>query len=274
MQLNQTNFLRWNDFTPDTNQPYLPRPYERDRGACPYMPVAYPTEACSFYINSFTGLTLADLGVSSFAGLRLDLVNAVNGGAITAVAPLQQHVLDTDHFNIYATVVFPFLPSGQYYFRITKISDGTALLFSNNVLVRLDKANLDRETVFVRFRHDRFFYGIRYQELIGFYQQFRIHLNQLEEQFESDKESYRAVTTGKNRVFQNYLNKYHKIEAYWMDREAAEALAVAVEHDYFEVNGRRYMLKTGLKISNNPLSKYAKIDFEVWDEDFASVNRC
>lgn len=273
-QVNFHNFLRWQDGALDVAQPYLPRPYQRDTEACDYLPVAYPGEALSFYINNTDGFAFATFSVADMTGLRLDMVHRVTGTATNGVAPLQKHDLPAGRFNLYATVVIPSVVVGQYYFRITRVNAGVPALTSNAVMVRNDKGNLDRETVLLRFRHDRYFYSIRYHELPGFYQQFRVHLNQMEEQFETDRETYRAVTTGKNRTFQSYMNKYHKMEAYYFDRQAMEALAVALEHGELEVNGKRYLIKAGLKIINNPMSKFAKGDFELWSEDFASVNRC
>lgn len=273
-QVNQYNFLRWSDFEISTEQPEIPRAYVRDRGACPYMPIAFPTEAFGFYINTLTGFDFADLDIADFTNLRLDIVNSVSGASTNNIAPLQKHDLGGDRFNIFATGVYPTLSNGQYYFQITKSAGNIPVLFSNNVYVRNDKANLDQETVFVRFKHDRFFYNIQYHELPGFYQQFRLHLNLQETQLDSDKELYKEVTTGKQRTFQNYLNRYRKIEAYYFDKKAHEAAGIMFEHSFLELNGKLYTAKTVYKDNEEPLSTYSKAEIEVWDEEFGSVNRC
>jgi hypothetical protein len=277
MIVNQMNFLRWNDSNPTTTQPVLPRPYRRDSGGCPYMPIAYPTEAMSFYINSASGFTAASFSGSAFSDLRLDLVNVATLAVTAGVGTLQQNFLNAPTntiYNIYSTFVIPSVANGIYVLRITRIASGIPVLTSSFIYVRSDKANLDRETVYVRFRHDRFFYNTRYQDITGFFQQFRIHLNVIERQLDSDKEIYKEISTGRHRTSQNYLERYFVLESYYFDDDAHEAAGVMFEHDYVEINGKKYVVKSTYKESPNQLSKYQKGQAEVWDEEFASVNRC
>lgn len=278
MIVNKYNFLRWDDLAPSTEQPAMPTPYRRDRGGCPYMPIGYPTESLSFYINTVNGFDSSSFSGTAFSGLRLDLIDArTNLPVATGIGVLQQHFLDAptnSKYNIYSTVVLPAAATGVYYFRIVRVAAGVPALQSNFVLVRNDKANLDLETAYVRFRHDRFFYNVGYQDLPGFYQQFRIHLNIIERQLDSDKEIYKEVTTGKHRVSENYLERYYRIETYYFDDAAHEAAGVMVEHDFLEINGRPYKVRATYKENSNQLSVYSKGEFEIWDESFASVNRC
>jgi hypothetical protein len=278
MIINETNFLRWNDQNPSTAQPVLPHPYRRDLGGCPYTPIAFPTEQISFYINKPTGFGPTDFSGTPLSGLRLDLVNAsTNVAAATGIGTLQQVFLNSPTntiYHLYASFVVPSVPVGLYYLRVFRTSAGVPVLISNYILVRSDKANLDRETVLVRFRHDRQFYNVRYQNLPGFYQQFRLHLNVLERQVDSDKEVYKEVTTGRVRTSENYLSRYYRIESYYFDDDAHEAAAVMFEHDYLEINGRQYVVKTTYKENPNQLSVYTKGEAEIWDQAFASVNRC
>lgn len=239
------------------------------------MPVAYPTEALGFYINIPTGFTIGQLGVANFGTLRLDMVNRLTGAVSSSIATLQRDFFaDGVHFNIYATVVWPALQDGIYYLRIYNTTTSTTTFTSNDVQVKNDKSVLDRETVFVRFRHDRVFYDIRYQALTGFYQQFRLHINLLESQFETDKEVYRSVTTGKNRTFQNYISKFCKMEAYYFDEQAHDAMMVLTEHSFVEMNGKLYTNKALYKKLANNLQTLSKGEWEAYEEAFASVNRC
>jgi hypothetical protein len=273
---NKYNFLRWDDQVAP-QFPEMPRPYRRDRGACPYLPVAYPTEILSFYINADVPFTDIFFGIGAWNEMGFTLINASTGAvAHTFVADttLVQHFLNpptNSQYNILATFAFPSVPNGLYYFRIY---GGTGQLKSNLVIVRNDLATLQRETAYVRFRHDRFFYNIPYATVSNFYQQFRIHLSVLERQLDSDVEQYREVTTGKNRTSENYLSRYYRLESYFFDDDAHEAMGIALEHSFLEINGKKYTKKAVYKEGPSQLSGYSKGEAEVWDEEFASVNRC
>jgi hypothetical protein len=235
------------------------------------MPIAYPTEAMAFYINTPLG---ANYG--TFSDMRLSMVRADNGAVVSAnIATLSQHMLAGSNYNFYATIVIPAgATTGIHYFRIYKASDGSEVLRSNYVLVRTDKTNLDNQSIFCRFRHDRFHYNIKYHELIGFYQQFRIPMSIIEEQYESEVEAYKEVTTGKPRILNSYDERFYKLEGYYLDPAAHEAAFIMTKHDYLEMNGLRYRYKAGYKILTDNRSKVNKAEFEVYSESFANVNRC
>jgi hypothetical protein len=149
---------------------------------------------CLFISTAASGFTAASFSGSAFSDLRLDLVNVATLAVTAGVGTLQQNFLNAPTntiYNIYSTFVIPSVANGIYVLRITRIASGIPVLTSSFIYVRSDKANLDRETVYVRFRHDRFFYNTRYQDITGFFQQFRIHLNVIERQLDSDKEIYK-----------------------------------------------------------------------------------
>lgn len=272
MQVNKVNFLRWDNELPSTDQPDIPYAYWQDRGHCGYMPIGYPTEAISFYIN-----TVAGLNYPNFSDLRLDLANV--GAGITAnfnVAPLQQHFIDNTNtkYNIYATVVMPQVPDGIYRFVIYRQSDGFKLMTSSYIWVRNNKAELDEQTVYCRFRHDRHFFGIKYHELTGFYQQFRLNISLLEEQVEVDKETYTEQSTGLRRTSHGDLAKWRKVETYYFDPPAHDAAAAMFEHRYLELNGAQYTVKSSYKRDPPSRSKLTKGEAELWDNSFSALLHC
>lgn len=273
MQINDWNFLRWFDAVVDTAQPLLPYAYWKDKEHCGYMPVGYPTEALSFYINTLSGISTA-----TFSDFRLGLVNASTGTlAASNIATLNQHFVNAPTntlYNIYSAVVIPTLPNGVYYFKIYRNSNATEVLRSSYVLVRNDKTALDTSTIYCKFRHDRYFYGIKYHELPSFYQQFRLNISVLEEDYDTDEEQYKEVTTGINRSFNSYMSKFYKMEAYYFDPAARDATAIMLKHSYLELNGREYTLKSGFKPVPNQRTKLNKGEFEVWDKAFSSANLC
>lgn len=272
-QVNRYNFLRWSDAAAEPGQPDLPHAYWLDREHCGYMPIACPTEALSFYIN-----TLEGSNYGTFGDHQLQLIRVDTGAVVHAnIAGLSQHALPgitPFNYNFYATIVIPPATEGHHYFRIWNASSSTEVLRSNFVYVRTDIANLFNETVYVKFRHDRFFYNIKYHELPGFYQQFRIHLNLLEEQLETNKELYTEITTGRQRTFNSYINKFRAIESYYFDPPAHEAAGIMFEHSEIQLNGKEYSLKSSYKDSPNPKSKLSKGNCELYLDEFASANRC
>jgi hypothetical protein len=276
MRLNKYNFLTWYDSATTTALPEVPIAYLRDREQCACVPIGLPTESMSWYMNTPNGL---DASVyTNFSDFRLALVRADNGAVVHSnLGPLQQHFIDSptnDFFNIYCTLVIPTATFGLHYFRIYRNSDNTELFTSSYILVRTDQAVLYTTTTFARFRHDRYFYGIKYADLPGFYQQFRLGISRIDRQYEGDKEVYREVTTGKQRTFQNNLARYIKFETYYFDSDAHEAAAVMFEHAYFELNGAIYVPKNAYKEPSLVLFKFGKGEIEMWDQEFSTVNRC
>lgn len=269
MILNKYNFLRWDDGTPEPGQPEPPVAYIKDRGHYGYMPVLKPGEATSFYINTEDGL------LYDFADLRIGLVAAHTGNMVAAnIGVLQQHFIDDTltPYNIYCTLVNPAANDGAYYFMIYKNSDSSEVMRSNYLLVR--NGNVEHETMYCKFRHDRTFYNIKYHELEGFYQQFRLNITMIERQPESDREIYKEVTTGAYQVYNAVLNRYLKFETYYFDSAAHEAATVMIEHSEVLFNGRNYTIKSPYREPAVLSSKIAKGEFEMYDDGFASVNRC
>jgi hypothetical protein len=269
MKVNGYNFLSWFDGNASTAQPDLPHAYWKDRESCGFMPIGYPTETMSFYINTPLG---ANYG--TFSDLKLAIVHADGTIANFTAGILSQHMLTSPNYNIYSTFTLPVVPDGIYYLMIYHITGGAEVLRSSYILVRNDKTNLDNETVYCKFRHDRFFYNIKYADLPTFYQQFRIPMSIIERQTESDREVYNEVTTGKPRTLQSFLKRWERFETYYLDPQAHEAVSIMLEHNHVELNGNLRIIKEAYKEPNNPLSKIGKGEFTVWDADFASVNRC
>lgn len=277
MLLNQNNFLRWDDGTsPASVEGPIPSGYLRDRNRCAYKPILVSGEAMRFYINALSGLSFAPSGTDTNT---LELINAVTGSVQNGnLATLNRHEFtDADGNTVrtyYAEVTIDGnVPAGDYVLQIRSAAD--AVLAESNILTVVASSSNYREyTSLVKFRHDRYFYGINYHELDGFYQQFRVHLNIRDRVFEQDKEVYNEVTTGKQRTFNNYLKRLVTAETYFFDDDAHDAAAVMCEHDEFYVNLKRYTAKSVYQPEYDPLSKLYKGTIELYDEEFASANRC
>ncbi|MBL7738719.1 MAG: hypothetical protein JNK14_05830 [Chitinophagaceae bacterium] len=272
--VNRYNFLRWDDGEAAVSiEADLPTGYNIDPSRCDYRPLLVTGEAMRFYINALNGLDIIstpDLNV-------LNLVNAETGAVVVSdVATLQQHqFIDGTGATVktyYAEVVIDStVPVGRYVFEVR--SSGNVLLLQSNQ-IRVVSSNYLTNSCLCKFAHDRYFYGINYQDLAGFYQQFRLNINETDNQFESDKEVYNEITTGKQRTYNNFMKQLKKAETYYFDKYAHEAAAIMFQHDELYINLKRYTAKDVYKISYDQRSKIMKGECELYLEEFASANRC
>lgn len=273
--VNQYNFLRWDDgTTPSTIEGDIATGYTRDPGRCDYKPVLIDSEAMRFYINAPSGMSWID-DPNTF---KLALMNESGTVIDDDIAPLQVHSFDIDSGTVktyYAEVVIDgTVTPGTYYFAITDASGEVIQLTSNKFSVMATSSNYRTITTLAKFRHDRYFYGINYQDLLTFYQQFRLHINKIDEQPEGDKEVYNEVTTGKQRTYNNFMKQVRKVETYYFDRLAHDAAAIMFDHQELYLNLKRYTPKGIYKINPDVLSKISKGEVELYNEEFATANRC
>lgn len=274
MQVNKVNFLRWNDALLDPGLPDVPYAYWRDRNRCDMRPIFLPGEACAFYINSDTGFIY-----ENFQDLRLQLINMNNTIVSDGFAQLNQHFLpefaDESRYNIWSDFIIPFIASeGNHRLRIIRGSDGTVLLTSNIVNVRKDQQRLYETTTFCRFRHDRFFYNIRYHDIPAFYQKFRLGISRVDEQNGGTDETYTRVTTGRHLLLESVEDKEVKFETYYFDNQAHDAAATMIRHSFLELNGDIYSFKEQYRRQPTLMTKVSKGEFTLFDEAFAAINRC
>ncbi len=273
--INPYNFLRWDDlgFGPADTTSNIGNAYVRDAARCDYKPIIKHAEPMRFYIN-------AELGTAWIidTNFKLRLVNARTGATVNSnTATLNQNnftnTASVVTFNFYSEVtIADTVPEGDYYFEI--YGDIKTWLRSNQVtIVGVSNAIL-AATNLVTFRNDGYFYGIRYNDLTTFTHQYRLHLNLIESQEESSLEVYAEVTSGKRRTYNNKLDLVKTVEAYYFDQPAHLAAVVMFAHSSLVINGRTYVKKDAYKESPNPLSKHTKGTINLYDQGFASVNRC
>jgi len=275
--VNTNNFLRWTDVPglgPVDTTSAIPNGYIQDSSRCDYAPIFKHEEATRFYINSIVGTYwIADTGIV------LQMINSVTGAVTVANAG----VLNTDVFvnpagddsyNFYAEVTLEnTVPPGKYKLRIK--GDTRTWLESNEVQVvaATDTDNL-RGTALVTYRHDRYFYGIRYQAQPTFTHQYRLHLNYIDQQEESEVNVYKEITTGARREYNISMDLLWTVETYYFDREAHSAAIVMFKHSDFKINGKSYLAKDSYRIGGNPRSKGNKGSISLYDSEFATINRC
>jgi hypothetical protein len=294
--VNKYNFLRWSDatttsavpgdfaeedfdsadfntssttVTPVDSPTDLPRPYWFDKERCGYMPVLYTGDVMGFYINTRSGLP-----VPTFSDLRLRIIDGVSGATLAdGFTVLYEDVISVGRSNLYANFYVPSIPMGLARLQIYYNSTGLPFVTSN-LLYASTEPEILLNTAVCRFRNDRYFYHVRYSDVPGFYQQFRLHLNVIERQPETDRETYTEVTTGKVRNLQAYLRRYYRFETYYFDPAAHEAATVMIEHNFVELNDMRFRLKTPYKEPADQRTMIGKGEFEMYDDDFGAANRC
>lgn len=270
MLINKNSFLRFEDATPSpTDIADIAKGYIWDKQRCNAMPVLVAGESMIFYINTDTTLAFNP------ATVKLNLTNAVSGQVFLDVSPLTQHIFDADigAYTFYAQVVIDgTVTPGIYFFTVTDTVAGD--ITSNFIQVINAAGNYLDYTTRCTFRHDRQFYSVPYHQLEDFYQQFRLILNEIDMQPETDKEIYNEVTTGKQRTFNNFMKLVKRVETYYFDDEAHKAAYIMFDSSQLLLNGKSYVPKAVYKITRNSTQKTNKGEIELYDEGFASVNRC
>lgn len=274
MLVNTENYLRWDDgIAPASIESDIATGYHRDLNRCDYKPLFASTEAMRFYINTPDGLAWIDDPNTHVLALVNEFGTVINA----SVATLQVHTFATllgTAKTFYAEVIIDgsVLP-GTHYYQI-KTAGGVVKLTSNKFyVVPAGTEHLNYSTL-CKFRHDRYFYGINYQDLLTFYQQFRLHINQIGRDYEGEKEVYKEVTSGKERTYNNFMSRIKKVETYYFDKLAHDAAAVMFDHDEIYLNLKRYRGKGIYKPDEPGTSKVYKGEISLYDEEFASANRC
>jgi hypothetical protein len=270
--INKNNFLLWySSATEAADISDLPNGYIQDRSRCNYQPLLIAGEAMRFYINALDGLS--DIITVDTATLKLKLYNSRTGIVTNAnVSPLQVDEFGTT-FTLYSEVVIDgSIPPGDYYFTI----EDNATTYLTSSLIKVVSAGSDYRNYTARctFIHDRYFYGFNYQNVTTFEQQFRLHFNKIDLQEETDIDVYNEVTTGKQRTFNAFMKLPVKLESYYFDEEAHRAAIVMFGHSSIFINGKQYVKKSPYKINTNPTQKTVKGEIELYDQEFATANRC
>lgn len=260
MELNSYNFIRWSE--DDTLSPSaLPQAYIRERDQYPYMPVLVPGETSSFYIN------LAD-GVDYAGTLSL---RVIKDGVATAIAGLEVDDLGTGFYNPYAEFVTPVLANGIYQLQI--INELSEVLLTSNY-VRVMNSGYENITAYFEFRNDIDLYNTRYSVLTDFYQKIRLHITEVDSQFEQNREQYQSATSGKYRNLLATDQNFITFQSYFFDKEAHKAVACMIGHSEIYINTKQYTFKTGYKYDPILLNMKTKGTFEMWNPEFVTINKC
>lgn len=271
MKITGPNFLHWYDTQIDPRLPEVPYAYHVDRTKCDTTIIGVPTEAMSFYINTVGGLSFED-----FDDLGLALIRSGSDEIVGLdLGPLKQVDINGFFYDIYCALIIPISARvGIHYFRIYRKSTGEILLRSSSFLVRVDTDQLLQTTSYARFRHDRYFFGMRYTKIPAFYQQFRLGISKIDEPGEVIKDTYFATSTGRPVSSRAQINRLVRMETYYFSPSEHEAALIMFEHKHLELNGRQYSSKTGYKYAPEAGTKFNKGEVELYDIEFSKLDRC
>lgn len=277
--VNKYNFLRWDDLgnNPDADTTTEPaKGYIIDPLRCDGQPIIQLGEAFRFYVN-------AEVGTDWITDTcTLNLINSITGATTLAnCAPLLKDLFTvgvTNTYNYYAEVVLAAIdvPAGIYHFDVVGPTPTFKVWMRSNriiVIATTDTKMLNSSSL-CRWRHDRYYYGFRYQALADFTNQMRLRINQINQQEESSVEVYKEQTTGERRQYNQELDLLRTFECYYFSDEEYTAAMIMFKSSDFYLNGRQYLAKDALNNGASPRSKQNKSNIQMYDQEFSSLNRC
>lgn len=233
MQRNKHNFLRWFD---NQAEPLaaIPHPLQEDDADNP-MPLVVPGETYYFYINTpdfvaIGGTNPVDVKLYTLAG-----VFVTNVGTASVLT-----IQNGAKFHNYGSFTGPSVAEGCY---VLKIGSYT----SNVVRLVTDADYIAGNTVLIKFRNNlkTHLFGVYYGFLPNFYQQFRLPILDNAEDRLFEGESYRAETTGKERLYLINSKKTRVLTFAPADFGANEAIEVLKQHSIIYVNGVEHLPNIG-----------------------------
>jgi len=231
--------------------------YVKDRDRC-FTPVYVPGENYSFYLNFQNPTNDADF--DDFV-LRIYKGNAM---VANNVGVLKKQFVKDIFYNIWCDFIFPVLGNGEFQFVIYDSVKNVEKARSNYILVE----NTQHDLITQRIEYSNELNGNKfyYESLPGFTNKFRLPLSKIDVQFPSEKKQYRNITNNKLRTFQTFRDKVVKIESYYFDEDAHEAMSAVVDCNNVIIGGSKYVPKTGYNINNNISSLISKGDFEAYED--------
>lgn len=215
-------------------------------------PIYVPGEKYTFYINLTKPTT-----DPNFDNFKLCVYNTAGTRVLTDIGLLQKDVVVGILYNIFSVFTMPALTDGEYCFGIWDSVNNVIKCTSNKIL--LVNTDYTLNTSVVVFRHSRNLYNIDYENLVDFYQMFRLPLIKIDYQYNVERTQYRNVTNGRQlRNLISYLDKEVKIESYFFDEDAHDAAALLYQHDQIFIDGIQYEPKDAYQVITDELNNAPK----------------
>lgn len=250
--------------TPPEPQHLLGLPASGPWGPCTASVVAVPGEQYSFYWAPTEPVIIVNPAV--------DLFTDALGGSLTGVAGISPVEVfpGVNHYKVQFKIpLLPARPEG--YYRLM-MQTSTGRVYSNRIWLR--KADYEDTTALFSFRNRRAIGPLAYDlpELAGFRQVLRLKCQIGQPNTETQIEDYAEVTTGRRRVVETSVEHYVPVNCPLTDAFGHEGWRTLLAHKDLRMNGRPVSLKTGYSVEDT--GKVSTGRFEVWDTDYAIINRC
>ena len=263
MQINSQNFLRW--FTNTVSDQTIKIPRLAARQLKCYQPVLAIGEDFAFYINA-----LIPFDDDDFDNLRLDLISA-SGTITTDVADLVKDEF-TAGYKIYCNGNMPVITPGSYQFRIYNTVASTIKCISNSFsLMAMEIAEL--LTVSLKYRNSRDRSGFRFITNPAFYNKIRIHLTVVDWEDEGNFVQYREVSTGTLRNEKEEVDRVVKVNTYYFDDAAHDAMLGMCPMDDIEINGVKYRAKGIYDPNARGENNLSKGEVTFYDVEYSKINK-
>lgn len=251
------------------NNTDLPKSYLMDKDSQSF-PILTKSDNLQFYINAdtpITGLTFANLSIALYNSENIRVYNWSNSDLNEVTSGAGKHYY-SDSLSL--STPLNNLPQGLYYLAIVNTSTGNVIYTSNYFMLMV--SDFDEISSVVNFRHYKKIFNYEYDSIESYYNKFRIMLVEKEQVYGGEREVYREITTGTNRILNNTDEKIVKAETYYFDREMHEAADVCFRHETLTINGIAYIAKSAYSPNINQLSRVSKGEIELINQEYSQVN--
>lgn len=236
----------------------VPNAYIKDEGQV-FEPIYVPSEIYSFYMNFDKPITDPD-----FANFRLNLTR--DGVLVSPnLGTLKKDMVTAYSYNIYCEFVFPQVLDGCYKFVIQDIVTDEIKCTSNCITVEAAAFNFN--SAILHYRHKRNLFNFQYSNLPDFYNKFRLPLNKIDYQYEVERKQYRNISDKKLRNLYSYRDKYIKVESYYFDEQAHDAMSAVWEHNDITIDGTRYLAKDEYQVDVDQQRALAKGSITAYEQE-------
>ena len=220
--------------------------------------------ATSFFINS------DPLIIPGFNNLRLSIFDGYGTEVISDVAPLQQVLLPTGGFRIYAEniIVTNLLDNTTYRFVIYDITSNQVLFKLNCFQFVLDASKYTR----ISYRNSTNIFNFNYKELPNYRNVHFVDLNQIDGPADYNLSDYDEASTGNVRAEKSQLKDVVVLEGFRFDRDASFAMKGFSMHDDIDINLRPYQVKEGYEIDTDIRTNRSKGTIELYDQSNNQIN--
>ncbi len=171
----------------------------------------------------------------------------------------------------YIDFEFPLLTRGYNYRYAIVSNDTNTVLYTSNPF-RVEPARDRNCYPLVSYRSACDNFGYPYECITDKSNQMRLDFNVIDQQPDIELKQYVEQSTGKQRNQKSTTSKVVKIETFFFDKGANDAMfAFSIQEDIL-LNNRAYEVKSAHALIYNKLSRKWKGEIELLDQEYSTVN--